>query len=66
MAEQEHQADREQQTPGGKPGEAPSDNSGTAGPGNTRVRSATPENSTGQIDPSAPGNTGTTPGSNAT
>lgn len=65
MAEHEHQADREQKTTDGKPDGPPSDNSGTAGPGNTGVRSATPENSTGHIDPSAPGNTGTTPGSNA-
>ena len=41
------------------------DNPGTAGPGNTGIRSSTPENSTGHINPSAPGDTGTTPGSNA-
>lgn len=41
------------------------DNPSTAGPGNTGVRSSTPENSKGQLDPSAPGNTGTTPGSTA-
>lgn len=32
---------------------------------NTGVRSATPENSAGKINPSAPGDTGTTPGTNA-
>lgn len=37
------------------------DNPSTAGPGPTAVRSDTPENSTGGINPSAPGNTGTTP-----
>ena len=41
------------------------DNPGTAGPGNTGVRSSTPENLKGEINPSAPGDTGTTPGSNA-
>lgn len=39
------------------------DNPSTAGPGSTGVRSDTPENSRGGLDPSAPGNTGTTPGS---
>jgi hypothetical protein len=41
------------------------DNPATAGQGETRVRSATPENAEGELNPSAPGNTGTTPGSNA-
>jgi hypothetical protein len=41
------------------------DNPATAGPGNTGIRSATPENSGGKINPSAPGDTGTTPGTNA-
>ena len=40
-------------------------NSGTAGMGETHVTSATPENATGRLDPSSPGETGTTPGSNA-
>jgi hypothetical protein len=38
------------------------DNPATAGPGPTGIRSATPENSGGKINPGAPGNTGTTPG----
>lgn len=38
------------------------DNPSTAGPGSTAVRSDTPENKTGSLNPSAPGNTGTTPG----
>jgi hypothetical protein len=41
------------------------DNPSTAGPGDVGVKSATPENNAGQLDPSAPGNTGTTPGTNA-
>jgi hypothetical protein len=39
-------------------------NPATAGRGETRVHSGTPENSEGRLDPSAPGETGTTPGSN--
>ncbi len=38
-------------------------NPATAGPGSTAVRSRTPENNAGTLNPSAPGNTGTTPGS---
>ena len=38
------------------------DNWSTAGPGGTGIRSATPENATGKINPSAPGDTGVTPG----
>ena len=41
------------------------DNPATAGPGETQVSSGTPENADGQINPSAPGETGTTPGTNA-
>lgn len=41
------------------------DNPATSGSGDTRVRSSTPENSAGKINPSAPGDTGTTPGTNA-
>ena len=37
------------------------DNPSSAGPGPTGIRSATPENSGGAINPSAPGDTGTTP-----
>jgi hypothetical protein len=54
-AEQEHDAKVE---PSGYRGDNPS----TAGPGSTGIRSATPENSGGSINPSAPGDTGTTPG----
>ncbi len=39
-------------------------NPGTAGSGETHVSTATPENFDGQLNPSAPANTGTTPGSN--
>ena len=46
------------------PSGASGDNSGTAGSGETKVDSATPENAEGRLNPSAPGETGTTPGSN--
>jgi hypothetical protein len=39
------------------------DNPATAGPGHTGVRSGTPENAEGQINPSSSGDTSTTPGS---
>lgn len=51
----EHDAKEE---PSGYRGTNPS----TAGPGPTAVRTETPENKDGQLNPSAPGNTGTTPG----
>ncbi len=38
-------------------------NPSTAGPGETGVRSETPENAAGKLNPSAPGDTGVTPGS---
>ena len=38
-------------------------NPSTAGPGNTEVRSSTPENSTGHLNPSAPEDSNITPGS---
>ena len=38
------------------------DNPATAGSGETKVNSKTPENAAGKINPSAPGETGTTPG----
>jgi hypothetical protein len=40
------------------------DNAATAGPGETRVDSKTSENAEGKLKPSAPGETGTTPGTN--
>lgn len=47
--------------PSGYTGQNPS----TSGSGSTEIRnSSTPESATGHIDPSAPGATGTTPGSN--
>jgi hypothetical protein len=39
------------------------DNPSTAGPGKTDLHSTTPENADGELNPSAPGNAGTTPGS---
>ncbi|GAA3756713.1 hypothetical protein [Terriglobus aquaticus] len=44
--------------PSGYRGENPS----TAGMGGTGIRSVTPENARGHLNPSAPGDTGTTPG----
>jgi hypothetical protein len=38
------------------------DNPGTAGPGQTGVRSNTPENAKGHLNPSAPEDANTTPG----
>jgi len=40
------------------------DNPGTAGTGETKVNSGTAENAEGRLNPSAPGETGTTPGTN--
>ena len=39
------------------------DNPATAGRGERKVNSNTPENSIGEINPSSPADTGTTPGS---
>lgn len=39
-------------------------NPSTAGSGETHVESSTPDNAQKQLDPSAPAETGTTPGSN--
>ncbi len=39
------------------------DNPATAGPGKTQVKSKTPENSSGHLNPSAPEDANTTPGS---
>ena len=41
------------------------DNPATAGSGETKVTSKTPEGGEGRLNPSAPGETGTTPGSHA-
>lgn len=41
------------------------DNPSSAGPGSTAVTSGTPENKDGRLNPSSPGDTGTTPGSTA-
>ena len=38
------------------------DNPATAGPGPTKIQSGTPENRLGRINPSAPEDTNTTPG----
>jgi hypothetical protein len=70
MADQEHAS----QTPAPKEPEAPkqsgaepsgyqSSNPSTAGPGQTAVRSDTPENKLGHLNPSAPEDSNVTPGS---
>ena len=41
------------------------DNPGTAGPGETKVKSGAVDSGDGKLNPSAPGETGTTPGTNA-
>ena len=41
------------------------DNPSTAGTGETKVTSDVAEKAEGQLNPSSPGNTGTTPGTNA-
>lgn len=38
------------------------ENPATSGSSETKVKSGTPENAEGQVNPSAPGETGTTPG----
>ena len=50
-----------QPEPSGYKGENPA----TAGPGKTEVHSTTPENDKGRINPSAPEDANTTPGSTA-
>ena len=49
-------------TPSGPKGDDPS----TAGPGQTNVRSETPENKEGHINPSAPNDGNITPGTGGT
>ena len=41
------------------------DNPATAGQGNTKVNDGSAEQAEGSLNPAAPGNTGTTPGTNA-
>ena len=57
----ERAENREAEEPSGYRGENP----GGSGMGNTSVSSDTPENANGRLNPSAPGDTGTTPGSTA-
>ena len=49
---------------GAEPSGPKGDNPATAGPGQTAVRSETPENKLGHLNPSAPEDSNTTPGSN--
>ena len=57
---EENEANKAKAQPSGPAG----DNPATAGTGETKVVSQTPENAKHRLDPSAPGSTGTTPGSN--
>lgn len=59
-SEEENEANKAKAQPSGPRG----DNPATAGTGETKVVSQTPENAKHRLDPSAPGSTGTTPGSN--
>jgi hypothetical protein len=63
---QADQPDDQHLAGGAEPGVEPSgpkgDNPATAGPGPTKVRSNTPENRLGHINPSAPEDANTTPG----
>ena len=64
------QTNEEETKTGEKPAVTPSgyqgENPATAGPGATAVKSSTPENKDEKLNPSAPGNAGTTPGSTGT
>ncbi len=51
----------ESKAPGTEPSGYKGDNPSTAGPGETDLHSTTPENADGVLNPSAPGNAGTTP-----
>jgi hypothetical protein len=63
---QAHPSISQHPTRGAEPAVEPSgpkgDNPGTAGPGSTKVRSNTPENRLGHINPSAPEDANITPG----
>ena len=51
---------------GAEPSGSRGDNPATAGPGQTAVRSDTPENKEGHINPSAPEDSNVTPGTTGT
>ena len=53
----------EKRPPAAEPSGYKGDSPGTAGPGKTDVHSNTPENAQGKINPSAPEDSNTTPGS---
>ena len=61
MSEEREQKGGQAAQPSGPKGDNPS----TAGPGPTKVVSTTPENDRGEINPSAPEDSNTTPGSTA-
>ncbi|CAN5535057.1 hypothetical protein BH10ACI4_BH10ACI4_15920 [soil metagenome] len=53
-------------SPAVEPSGPKGDNPATAGPGETSVKSPTPENAKGHLNPSAPEDSNTTPGSTTT
>jgi hypothetical protein len=55
-------AEHSEKHPGVEPSGPRGDNPATAGPGKTQVNSKTPENSSGHLNPSAPEDANTTPG----
>ncbi len=55
-------AGKSEKQPAVEPSGPRGDNPGTAGQGKATVSSNTPENRQGHLSPSAPGDTGTTPG----
>jgi hypothetical protein len=55
-------AEKEEHHAAAEPSGPRGDNPGTAGPGNTKVQSNSPENNLGHINPSAPEDANVTPG----
>ena len=55
-------SERDERNPGVQPSGPKGDNPATAGPGPTHVDSNTPENEGGHLNPSAPEDANTTPG----
>ncbi|MCU1321975.1 MAG: hypothetical protein JWM43_1624 [Acidobacteriaceae bacterium] len=59
-------AQQTSKSPAVEPSGPGGDNPATAGPGHTGVKSPTPENAKGHLNPSAPEDSNTTPGSTTT
>jgi hypothetical protein len=66
MSEQKHGGmDGDRGDAKAQPSGPKGDNPGTAGQGGVKVNSGAVDNGDGKLNPSAPGETGTTPGTNA-